>query len=70
MALTNWPMADVPTLNHFARQMTRPQGKAPEKMAADLETGNDVSSHRSIDHPRSTAGERVDPQHRSRASRA
>lgn len=41
MALSDLPLSDVPILSGFARQMTRPEGRNPEEMAADLEAGND-----------------------------
>ena len=41
MALADLPLEDVPVLNRFARQMTRPEGNTPEEMAADLQAGND-----------------------------
>jgi cytochrome P450 len=41
MALADLPIEDAPTLSRFAVQMTRPEGKTPEEMAANLGAGND-----------------------------
>jgi cytochrome P450 len=40
MALADLPMDDVPRLNQFASQMTRPDGETPEEMAASLDAAN------------------------------
>lgn len=40
MALADLPMADVPRLTAFAKQMTRPEGNTPQEQAATLEKGN------------------------------
>jgi cytochrome P450 len=40
MALAGLPMADVPRLAAFAKQMTRPEGNTPQEQAATLEAGN------------------------------
>lgn len=40
MAMANLPMADVPKLSAFAKDMTRPEGNTPEEMAATLEAAN------------------------------
>ena len=40
MALADLPMADVPRLSQFARQITRPEGDTPDEQAATLEAGN------------------------------
>lgn len=40
MTMADLPMADVPMLAQFARDMTRPAGNTPEEMAATLDAAN------------------------------